>query len=59
MTPLNNNDVFQITMESLWFNWGIKEAIDYPRLHHQLFPTTTQVDANFPQVKESYFNLLF
>ncbi|XP_053376104.1 glutathione hydrolase 1 proenzyme-like isoform X2 [Mercenaria mercenaria] len=27
-----------VTMETLWFNWGIKEAIDYPRIHHQLYP---------------------
>ena len=37
-------------MESLWFNWSIKQAIDYPRLHHQLFPTYIMLDPNFPKV---------
>ncbi|XP_053389957.1 glutathione hydrolase 1 proenzyme-like [Mercenaria mercenaria] len=40
----------QVTMETLWFNWGIKEAIDYPRIHHQLFPQEVRVQSGFPSV---------
>lgn len=25
-------------MRILWFKQNIKEAVDYPRLHHQIFP---------------------
>lgn len=28
----------QVTMRNLWFNHSIKEAIDAPRLHHQIYP---------------------
>ncbi|XP_052280993.1 glutathione hydrolase 1 proenzyme-like [Dreissena polymorpha] len=38
------------TIEALQFKWGIKEAIDYPRIHHQLFPQELEVHRGFPQV---------
>ncbi|XP_053376277.1 glutathione hydrolase 1 proenzyme-like [Mercenaria mercenaria] len=40
----------QVTVETLLFNWEIKESIDYPRVHHQLFPPTLGVQQRFPQV---------
>ena len=30
----------------------IKEAIDYPRIHHQLFPQEIQIQKGFPQVNK-------
>ncbi|XP_052225167.1 glutathione hydrolase 1 proenzyme-like [Dreissena polymorpha] len=38
------------TIEALQWNWGIKQAIDYPRIHHQLFPQELSVQRGFPQV---------
>ncbi|XP_053376384.1 glutathione hydrolase 1 proenzyme-like [Mercenaria mercenaria] len=38
-----------VTMETLWFNWGIKEAIDYPRFHHQLYPPAIFHEQDFPK----------
>ncbi|XP_052215059.1 glutathione hydrolase 1 proenzyme-like isoform X2 [Dreissena polymorpha] len=37
------------TIEALQWNWSIKEAIDYPRIHHQLFPQELSVQRGFPQ----------
>ncbi|KAK3589113.1 hypothetical protein CHS0354_017077 [Potamilus streckersoni] len=39
-----------ITMETLWLKWGIKQAIDYPRIHHQLVPQRIDIDEGFPQI---------
>ncbi|KAL3857361.1 hypothetical protein ACJMK2_012037 [Sinanodonta woodiana] len=39
-----------VTMETLWLKWGIKQAIDYPRIHHQLVPARVDIDQGFPQV---------
>ncbi|KAL4223040.1 Gamma-glutamyltranspeptidase 1 [Mactra antiquata] len=39
-----------VTMETLWFKWGIKESIDYPRIHHQLYPQEIRVQKEFPTV---------
>lgn len=38
-----------VTMETLWFGLGIKEAIDYRRLHHQLLPPEIKAEEGFPQ----------
>ncbi|XP_060570735.1 glutathione hydrolase 1 proenzyme-like [Ruditapes philippinarum] len=38
-----------ITIETLLFKWGIKEAIHYPRLHHQLYPSLLYVQLGFPK----------
>ncbi|XP_041372224.1 glutathione hydrolase 1 proenzyme-like [Gigantopelta aegis] len=38
-----------VTMNTLWFNKGIKESIDYPRIHHQLYPQSLRVQRGFPQ----------
>lgn len=40
----------KVTLETLRFGWDIKEAIDYPRIHHQLFPQEVQIQKGFPQV---------
>ncbi|XP_052781988.1 glutathione hydrolase 1 proenzyme-like [Mya arenaria] len=37
-----------VTVATLDWDWGIKEAIDYPRVHHQLFPETLQIQTGFP-----------
>ena len=37
-------------MHPLWFDWSIKKSIDYPRLHHQIFPTNVMLDPDFPRV---------
>ncbi|XP_045172281.2 glutathione hydrolase 1 proenzyme-like isoform X2 [Mercenaria mercenaria] len=39
-----------VTMETLWFNWGIKEAIDYPRIHHQLYPPKICCQPGLPKL---------
>lgn len=33
-----------VAMQNLWFNKNIKEAIDAPRFHHQLFPMRLQYE---------------
>ncbi|XP_069703106.1 scoloptoxin SSD14-like isoform X2 [Periplaneta americana] len=38
-----------VVMEVLWFNKNIKEAIDAPRVHHQLFPMSFQYEDRIPQ----------
>ncbi|KAL3872307.1 hypothetical protein ACJMK2_040240 [Sinanodonta woodiana] len=40
-----------VTIETLWLKWGIKEAIDFPRIHHQLVPQTVDVERGFPQIE--------
>lgn len=39
-----------VSMRYLWQGNNIKEAIDFPRVHHQLLPNQVDVEANFPQV---------
>ncbi|XP_048747538.2 glutathione hydrolase 1 proenzyme-like [Ostrea edulis] len=36
-----------VSIETLWFNYGIKKAIDYKRLHHQLLPAHITVEEGF------------
>ncbi|XP_055618642.1 glutathione hydrolase 1 proenzyme-like isoform X2 [Toxorhynchites rutilus septentrionalis] len=36
--------VAMIIMKSLWFNSDIKEAVDTPRIHHQLIPMSLQYE---------------
>ncbi|EEC18510.1 gamma-glutamyltranspeptidase precursor, putative, partial [Ixodes scapularis] len=38
-----------VSMRYLWQGNNIKEAIDFPRVHHQLLPNQVDVEANFPQ----------
>lgn len=40
-----------VSIETLWFKYGIKKAIDHKRLHHQLLPAYISVEEGFdPQV---------
>lgn len=36
-------------IQNLWFGKTIKEAIDRPRIHHQLFPMTFEYETGFPK----------
>jgi len=40
----------QVSVAALQWGWSIKEAIDYPRLHHQLVPPEIQAQRGFPEV---------
>ncbi|ESO97810.1 hypothetical protein LOTGIDRAFT_152913 [Lottia gigantea] len=42
--------VARVVMESLWFKWGIKKSIDYPRLHDQLVPEVCEAERGYPAV---------
>ena len=44
--------LLKILIRNLWFGETIKEAIDSPRIHHQLFPMTFQYEKGFPLVKK-------
>jgi gamma-glutamyltranspeptidase/glutathione hydrolase/leukotriene-C4 hydrolase len=37
-------------IRNLWLGEDIKEAIDSPRFHHQLFPMTLNYEKSFPKV---------
>ncbi|CAN7984755.1 unnamed protein product, partial [Ixodes hexagonus] len=39
-----------VSMRNLWQENNIKEAIDFPRLHHQFLPNRVDVESQFPQV---------
>ncbi|PVU95007.1 hypothetical protein BB561_002135 [Smittium simulii] len=38
----------QVLLNLLEFGNNLKEAVDYPRMHHQLLPNTLEVEPNFP-----------
>ncbi|XP_062597984.1 glutathione hydrolase 1 proenzyme-like [Saccostrea cucullata] len=38
-----------VSIETLWFKYGIKKSIDYKRLHHQLLPAYITVENGFNQ----------
>ncbi|XP_025091562.1 LOW QUALITY PROTEIN: glutathione hydrolase 1 proenzyme-like [Pomacea canaliculata] len=38
-----------VAMRTLWFNDSLVEAVDDPRVHHQLFPPEIHVDPGFPK----------
>ena len=40
--------VAAVAIRHLWMNDNIKQAIDWPRLHHQLLPNEIFFDNNFP-----------
>ncbi|KAL7304051.1 hypothetical protein TKK_0003515 [Trichogramma kaykai] len=39
--------VASIILQNMRYNFDIKEAVDEPRLHHQLFPMAIQTEKNF------------
>lgn len=42
-------------MRILWFKQNIKEAVDYPRLHHQIFPMQVAYEYGMLQVGTNVF----
>ncbi|XP_023218595.1 glutathione hydrolase 1 proenzyme-like isoform X1 [Centruroides sculpturatus] len=47
--PRINTGIALVTMQLLWLNKNVKEAIDMPRVHHQLFPDYISYENNFPE----------
>ncbi|KAH8041222.1 hypothetical protein HPB51_014370 [Rhipicephalus microplus] len=47
--PRITSAVALVALRSLWGGYDIKEAIDRPRLHHQLIPNRVIVEPHFPQ----------
>ena len=39
---------FQVTMNYLWFNRTLPQAVVDPRLHHQLLPMYIRIDKDYP-----------
>lgn len=39
-------------MRNLWFEQNIKEAVDAPRIHHQLYPMEIAYEYGVLQVKK-------
>ena len=42
---------FQVIIRHLFLGLNIKEAIDYPRIHHQLHPMKVDMEVGFSKVK--------
>ena len=43
--------VSQVAIKSLWMNKNIKDAIDEPRVHHQLYPNNeVEIEEGFNKV---------
>jgi len=42
-------NLIKVVIRNLWFNETIKEAIDSPRIHHQLFPMSLRYELGFPE----------
>jgi len=40
--------VAAVAIKHLWLNQTIKEAIDWPRIHHQLIPNEIVYESDFP-----------
>ncbi|VDM76620.1 unnamed protein product [Strongylus vulgaris] len=38
-----------VAFHNLWLKANVKQAIDAPRLHNQLYPNVTQYESNFPK----------
>lgn len=41
-------------MRTLWFGQNVKEAVDFPRLHHQVYPMTVDYEYGTLQVNYIY-----
>lgn len=46
----STNQKIKAMIRNLWLGENIKEAIDSPRFHHQLFPMTLNYEKGFPKV---------
>nr|XP_054923484.1 scoloptoxin SSD14-like isoform X2 [Dermacentor andersoni] len=42
--------IAMVTMRAQWQGYNVKQAIDKPRLHHQLIPNNLMTEPSFPQV---------
>ena len=40
-----------MALRNLFLDMNIKEAIDLSRFHHQLFPSNSEIEDNFSEVK--------
>ncbi|KAH9377361.1 hypothetical protein HPB48_022841 [Haemaphysalis longicornis] len=40
-----------VAMRVLWMGNNIKQAIDFPRIHHQLIPNKLMAESFFPKVR--------
>lgn len=47
--PKITTTVASVAIRNLWFGEDIKQAIDGPRLHHQLYPDQISYEKNFPK----------
>ena len=45
-----NENAFQIALRHLYLGTNVKQAIDSPRLHHQLTPNTLHYQEGFPGI---------
>ncbi len=50
----SSSRILKAMIRNLWFGEDIKEAIDSPRFHHQLFPMTLNYEEGFPKVYVYY-----
>nr|KAG5685732.1 hypothetical protein BaRGS_015054 [Batillaria attramentaria] len=41
----------KVAIDTLWFNKTVVEAVDAPRMHHQLLPPELQLEDGFPENK--------
>ena len=46
-------------IRNLWFGETIKEAIDSPRFHHQLYPMKFSYEDRFPEASYRLFLIIF
>lgn len=48
-TKITTSTAF-VSMNHLWFNMSLQDALDTKRLHHQLFPMSIIFESNFNKV---------
>ncbi|KAL1124168.1 hypothetical protein AAG570_001938 [Ranatra chinensis] len=44
----------QVIINNLWYNYDIKQAVDFPRIHHQLLPMHLKYEYGYPKVGVKY-----
>lgn len=49
--------VAQVAIKALLFGMNIKDAVDDRRVHHQLYPTSVDIEDGFDPVRFEYFEL--